>query len=99
MNNENQIEKMPLDMLNVLLWMSDESQKDNLKRTSQGILLSSFDSLEAAREYRSARESEQFTLERIVARHADEQPSRFEGVVDLASFRLTTACHRNAQID
>lgn len=56
--------------MDVLFWMLDESKLMNLREKSEKVLLTAFGSIEAAREYRSVMEAQQFTLSHICANRA-----------------------------
>lgn len=68
-NYENR-DDISLSTLNVLFWMVDDSGLPRLQAKGQGILLSLFDSMEEAREYRTEIESRQFRLSSLF-RHGE----------------------------
>lgn len=65
-NTELTISKSKLDML---FWMLEDSHSSSLQSQSVRVLLTHFESLEAARKFRSEQEAQQFLLSHIFARH------------------------------
>ena len=69
MNKEKTDLTISQSKLDMLFWMLDDSHSDCLQKQSIRMLLAHFDSLEAARQYRSEQEARQFLLSHIFAKH------------------------------
>ena len=67
MVKEMDLDELSVSTLNLLLWMFDDSGLERLKQKSAKVLLSQFESIEAARRYRSDQEAQQFMLSSIEA--------------------------------